>query len=255
VEKSSTSPPSPLSPTLWPASAFSLRRVGAFVGALLGGYLASYCVIRILALFWHPQVVDAQGHVQLNTATIVLQLLVYAPIVIVTFWLLPRTAGRSMRELGLRLPAARDVFAMFVGAAAMLLVTTLAAKVQQSLFHISGTANDITFFHTTHDRIVIIAFFAVAAFLAPFVEELVFRGFLFNALLRRTPVVIAAIVSSLLFGAAHQDGTAFFPLVCAGAVLCTVYYRTGSLTASIGSHGLFNLFQLILLVSGLSKDS
>jgi membrane protease YdiL (CAAX protease family) len=89
-------------------------------------------------------------------------------------------------------------------------------------------------------------FLAVVA--APFVEELTFRGFVFNALLRYTGAVIAGLLSALLFGLAHLDPsspTAVVPLAGGGAVLAWVYYRSGSLVSSMIAHGCFNLLTVV----------
>ena len=88
----------------------------------------------------------------------------------------------------------------------------------------------------------------LAVFIAPVVEELVFRGFVFNALLRYVNVGLAAAGSGIIFGLAHFDATAFFPLACAGVVLAFVYYRSGSLTASMLTHGGFNAVNVVLVL-------
>jgi len=84
-------------------------------------------------------------------------------------------------------------------------------------------------------------------------EEFVYRGFLFNALLRYAPVWIAALVSGLLFGISHGSLSAFLPLAASGVVLAYVYQRSGSLTASMISHALFNLINVALIT--LAKPS
>src|SRR5205823_2620837 len=43
--------------------------------------------------------------------------------------------------------------------------------------------------------------------LAPISEEIFFRGFVFGGMRNRWPVVLAAVVSALIFGAFHYTGT------------------------------------------------
>jgi uncharacterized protein len=255
VEKSSTSPPSPLSPTLWPASAFSLGRSGAFLGALAGAFIVGQGLALILVILWRVPILDAHKNVQLNAPVIFAQLITYVPIVLVLVLLLPYAAQRSFRQLGLRVPRPSDIIAAIVGTFAMIVATTAAGALQKALFHLSGTAKDIALFNTAHDPAIVWAFVIVAAAIAPVIEELLFRGFLFNAFLKYMPVAAATTVTALLFGAAHLDLVAFFPLACGGAVLCIVYYRTGSLTASIGTHALFNFVNIFLVIFGVAKDS
>ena len=80
-----------------------------------------------------------------------------------------------------------------------------------------------------------------AVILAPVVEEIVFRGFLFQSYLRRLGFVLAMVLSTVLFVVIHYYGVygsisvAFFGL---GA--CALYRATGSLWTAIVFHGLTN---------------
>jgi len=88
---------------------------------------------------------------------------------------------------------------------------------------------------------------------APIAEETFFRGFLFPALIGKLRVWGAALASGLLFGAIHitSPGTAglIIPLGAIGVVLALVYYKTGSLWATITTHFLINLTSFALLAS------
>jgi membrane protease YdiL (CAAX protease family) len=81
---------------------------------------------------------------------------------------------------------------------------------------------------------------------APFVEELFFRGFFYRALRTRYPIAIAAVVDGLVFGIIHfsfegADGLLLLPpLAFLGAIFCLVYERTGTLWAVIGMHAFNN---------------
>jgi membrane protease YdiL (CAAX protease family) len=95
-----------------------------------------------------------------------------------------------------------------------------------------------------------IALAAVAflvAIVAPVVEELFFRGFLFGALGRIMHWVVAAVVTGIVFGGIHAGGTpAIFlvPLAFLGALLCVLYRVTGSLIPGMGVHAVNNAFAL-----------
>ena len=102
----------------------------------------------------------------------------------------------------------------------------------------------------------IILFFIGAVILAPVVEELLFRGVLLRALLRRVQPVTAVLGSAIIFALVHYVGDPntlpFLPaLTGLGAVLAVVALRTGDLSTSIFIHAGFNLTTTILfLVSG-----
>ena len=90
----------------------------------------------------------------------------------------------------------------------------------------------------------------IVIFLAPFVEEVLFRGLVFGNLRGKSPAV-AYILSCLLFALLHvwqfavvqQDITYFLLMVqylVPGIILAWVYDRTGTLWTSIGLHTVVN---------------
>ncbi len=82
----------------------------------------------------------------------------------------------------------------------------------------------------------------------PITEELLVRGFLFTGLRRYWSAIPAALVASLLFGAAHLQPGSDKPLLWVAAidtfvlslVLIFVRVRTGNLWAAMGIHALKN---------------
>ncbi|HEX2070765.1 MAG TPA: CPBP family intramembrane glutamic endopeptidase [Thermoleophilaceae bacterium] len=81
---------------------------------------------------------------------------------------------------------------------------------------------------------------------APFVEELFFRGFFYRALRTRFPIVLAAVIDGVIFGFIHfnfEGADALLilpPLAMLGVIFCLVYERTKSLWAVIGMHAFNN---------------
>jgi membrane protease YdiL (CAAX protease family) len=82
--------------------------------------------------------------------------------------------------------------------------------------------------------------------IAPFVEELFFRGFFYRSLRTRYPIVVAALIDGLIFGLIHfsfdgADGLLILPpLAFLGIIFCLVYEKTKSLWAVIGMHAFNN---------------
>ncbi len=86
---------------------------------------------------------------------------------------------------------------------------------------------------------------AVSAILvAPVVEEVFFRGFLYGAIKRRVRPVIAMAAVGVMFGLVHPPLTTQIPMCIFGGLLCYVYEKTGRLTVPIAIHFLFNLVQV-----------
>ncbi len=75
---------------------------------------------------------------------------------------------------------------------------------------------------------------------APFAEELVFRGYIYTVTKRFSGRFFAALFSSLLFGVIHFNIMALVPLTFLAIVLAISYELTGSIWAPISIHTLFN---------------
>jgi membrane protease YdiL (CAAX protease family) len=83
-------------------------------------------------------------------------------------------------------------------------------------------------------------FVLVAVVLAPLVEEIFFRGFLFQGFRQRYGWKGGVLLSSFIFGAAHLDPVAFLPTFVLGAVIAYIYHRSNSLWPGIILHVLVN---------------
>ncbi|MDB5042472.1 MAG: putative metal-dependent rane protease [Candidatus Eremiobacteraeota bacterium] len=243
--KNSTSARSPLSPTLWPRSAFFWLRSVLLFAALVGVVIVATLVFIgvAVALYGKGAIVHMSPAIALAA-----QAVVYAPLLLLLLLVLPLIAERSLRDLGLRAPTAGDVAWGVGGALLMILVIEALSAVEVNVFHVKVSEQAVDLLKATHGNVIYV-FAAFACVLAPFVEELVFRGFLLNAFLRYTPPPLAILLSALCFGAAHFSPSAFVPLAGGGVVLGFVYYRTGSLTASMIAHAGFNLFSIVGLVA------
>lgn len=80
-------------------------------------------------------------------------------------------------------------------------------------------------------------FLIAAVVAAPLVEELVFRGFLFDAWERRWGWKVSALLTSTVFALYHKH---FFAAFFASIIFVCVLRRTGSLRASIAVHAVSN---------------
>ncbi len=97
---------------------------------------------------------------------------------------------------------------------------------------------------------IVIGFTAI-----PFLEEIYFRGFLYNALKSRFPILFAANVQAILFAAAHGAGFMIGILYfIAGMALVVVYEMRKELISPILVHGAINAMALVpLLVMALQN--
>jgi membrane protease YdiL (CAAX protease family) len=90
---------------------------------------------------------------------------------------------------------------------------------------------------------------ASVAFVAPLLEELLFRGAIQGALMRyfKSPWV-GIVLAALLFGVIHLNPIQVFYATCLGIVFGWVYYRTGSLLPAILGHIINNSLAVISMV-------
>lgn len=97
--------------------------------------------------------------------------------------------------------------------------------------------------------------FLAIVVLAPIVEEILFRGILFNLIAKRKSTLFAMITSSLIFGFLHAE--TMVPTAVIGFVLCFIYHKTGNLYLAMGAHAFNNFiaFVMPLLLAQASETS
>lgn len=91
----------------------------------------------------------------------------------------------------------------------------------------------------------------VAVVIAPLVEEIFFRGFLFQGFRQRYGWVAALLLSSFIFAAAHLDPVSFIPTFVLGTVMAYVYHRSNSIWPGIILHFLNNGFAMCALLTAI----
>ncbi len=85
-----------------------------------------------------------------------------------------------------------------------------------------------------------------AVIMAPVVEEIVFRGFIYGRLKKAFPMMVAAVISALAFGAMHGTLIWLIYTFVFGMVLVWVYEKYQSLAACILLHMAYNLVGMLL---------
>ena len=101
-------------------------------------------------------------------------------------------------------------------------------------------------------------FAILSMFLVGYVEEIIFRGLLFKALIPKDGVVVAITVSAVTFGIGHivnlfagqanlETIMQVFFAVAWGFLFTMVFYKTGKLMPCIIAHGLVDVFSKFLV--------
>jgi membrane protease YdiL (CAAX protease family) len=169
---------------------------------------------------------------------------------------LQRFKKLSLKSIGLMWPTLKDVayaalgfvvyFALFIGVAVVARLLFPGLNFDQK--------QQIGFHQTSHSLTLVIIFLSLVV-IPPITEEILMRGFLYTSLKSEWPVWLAAIVTSVMFAAAHLQFGSNAPLLWVAAIdtfslsLVLIYLRqkTGSLGAPMLLHGLKNAIAFFFL--------
>lgn len=88
----------------------------------------------------------------------------------------------------------------------------------------------------------------MATILAPIVEELIFRGLIYQTLKDAGYKKSALWISSLLFAAIHINVMTFIPLTLLAVLFALLYETSGTIVAPIIVHSLFNLANFCMIL-------
>ena len=89
---------------------------------------------------------------------------------------------------------------------------------------------------------------------APWLEELLFRGLLFRWLLGYRSVLTSAIISGIIFGLMHDSLASIFPISCLGIALAWLAHKSGNLLTSIFFHMFFNTIMITLIIAAQLQE-
>ncbi len=103
------------------------------------------------------------------------------------------------------------------------------------------------------DPVAKVLMFVTLCIGAPVMEELIFRGVLFNVASRWFGPVYASVSTSLLFGVIHNNLLSFIPLTLLGICFAEAYRRTRSLAVPLLKHAMFNCISFLVLTNDLTK--
>jgi len=261
VENSSPSAISPNYPTLWKPDSFRWApSIGIAVGLALTFLLLSVIVVAVYGVSKcnpvDPAVRTCLSRVLLSVDGIqfqlwvqtVLEVLAIAALLLVLPWL----SKFSLHDLGFRAITGREVGIALLGALAMIVFVNGLGTLMQAATQTHEQQLALKLLEQLNTPGGRILAFLTAALVAPVFEEISFRVFIFNFVLRRSNFWTAAIVSSILFGLAHITGaltlgalSTIIPLMLGGVILASVYYTTRNAYASMITHAVFNTVSLL----------
>lgn len=155
----------------------------------------------------------------------------------------------SVRAIGLRWPRASDISWALLALPVYYLLFFATVLVAKAIFPGLDTQQEQAVgFDGAQGLVPLILVYISLAVLPPVAEEIMVRGFLYTSLRKHLSVVVAGIISSIVFAAAHLSGAASGGLLWIAAIdtfvlaLVLVYLRekTAGLWACIFLHAAKN---------------
>ena len=175
-------------------------------------------------------------------------------VVLAVAWLASANNGITFAQsVGLRRPHAVSPAAWIVPAVAGAVAARLFALVYATLvttlhLELPGMdADPLLFFPGGAASVAVLV--AVVVLIAPFAEEVAFRGVLLPALGARWGSVAAVVGSSALFALIHLSPYLFIPILVASLVFGRLFVRFESLWPAFLCHALFNGAAVVLALA------
>ncbi len=142
-------------------------------------------------------------------------------------------------------PSGKGIALLAVLALAYLVVAGFGIKLVYPQFR--------TWFFVPSSAAGMILSFVTVVILAPWAEELIFRGWIYTSLRRSFGMWAAVIVTAVIFALVHMDPTRLYPLLIfiPGLMLTIIREKNGSARASFYAHAAYNgLAWFIVLLVG-----
>lgn len=169
----------------------------------------------------------------------------YAVLLAIVLFFASQRDGRAWAQLGLHRAPLWVVILMPPGALLLQVVTGIISAILSPFLGGMKNPQDCSISQAfgAEPYLAVISI----ALVAPLVEEVVFRGFIYGGLRSKLGVTLSVIVSALVFSLAHSfsvGGSILLlapSLFLAGVALALVYERTRSLVPGMVLHASFNL--------------
>lgn len=123
----------------------------------------------------------------------------------------------------------------------LMAVVVITAVVAGALHYVPEKQAVVQLFMKEEDTQLLFFTSLFAALAGPVVEEIFFRGFLYNALKKRAGITGAMLLTSFAFAALHAHPVGFLPIMIIGMVLAYLYEKTGTLVAPVAAHMIHNV--------------
>ncbi len=193
--------------------------------------------------------IDATSALSLAVLSVLVYIVGAAILLIEPYAIRRMTFARVRELLGLaRRPVLKDLGRALLGWGAYMLLTFV---VVGALTSYAPTVDldqqqDVGFKSLLSNLDILYAFIVIVV-IAPIVEEIVFRGYIFGSLRPRMPWWLAAIIVSVLFGLIHGQLNVGIDTFLLSMVVCYLREKTGAIWSGIAVHAIKNSIAFYIL--------
>ena len=223
------------------------------LAAILGNLLAALYFVLLPLL---PGPVSGRAEVSVRVLSpegiVVAALSLDLALLVVVYLRIVRPGAISFEDMGLTFHGIFGRFQLGLLFGVVLFVASILVGYLLELMGVKQTQQDLFQSITRASPIEFGLILFSGAVVAPFAEELFFRGYVFRAYMRQKGVWRAFLYSSLLFAMVHLNLPAILPIFVVGLLLSFLYYRTGSVVPGMIAHGLNNAVAFTLLYLALN---
>ncbi len=210
-----------------------------FISQFIYGYVESRKMSAAGA-----SVEEITEYVQANVGNAtVIALLITSVLVILTYFIIEKVKKTSLaKEADIRKASGKQIIFTVIGAVGgmfFLNFILLFLPIPQEMM--STLQNGLTNISTSSLVLGIIT----NSILVPVMEEIVFRGYIFSRLEKAMPSIVAAIISSVIFGLCHGSLLWAIWAATVGMIICVVRIKSGSIVPGMIFHIIINSFATI----------
>lgn len=219
-----------------------LMGFGLPVWVFLGFMLAQALVLALIAMLQAFHVpLGGINPIIFNTVGGIVIYGLAIGIVIGLPWLI-KHRKTTLAELGLqRLPKWMDFVWTLAGVVVYFVLSALVTYIASHLLpFVNMTEAQDTGYKNLSSQLEYILAFISLVIVAPFCEELLFRGYLLGKLRKYTQFWVSLLITSVLFAIVHFQWNVGFDVFALSVVLCLLRLVSGSLWSSIMLHMLKN---------------
>jgi membrane protease YdiL (CAAX protease family) len=213
--------------------------------------VAVFLLLPVLAGYWPALQAVSQG-LQSGDVEVSFGLVMVSSLAAMAMiWHYLKRYGVGWSELGLRpFSIGKALGYLAAGLVIMIMAVATAYAATKWLFpSFNANQEQVNEFTSPETPGALRLSFMALVVLPAILEEIMFRGFMFPAFIRRFGVIGGAVGSSLLFGVAHMQPNIVVYTVILGLILCFLYRKLGSIWPGIGLHMLNNYLAFAAIMS------